>query len=71
MAHMRAMAQGDAVPPQLEGLAQPHVDSFDFFLNEGMQQVVENIEAMEASWESLCARLALCGNWLALDQPNP
>jgi DNA-directed RNA polymerase I subunit RPA2 len=47
MVHMRAQVQGDTVPPQLEALAQPHVDSFDYFLGEGMHHVIENMDGIE------------------------
>ncbi|KAL4423560.1 hypothetical protein ABPG77_004600, partial [Micractinium sp. CCAP 211/92] len=47
MAHTRATVVGDRVPPQLEALAQPHVDSFDYFLGDGMQHVVEDMDGIE------------------------
>ena len=44
---LSTMAQGEAVPRALEDLAQPHIDSFDYFLDEGMQQVIDNLEGIE------------------------
>ncbi len=28
-------------------LLQPHIDSYDYFLGEGMQHVIENMEGIE------------------------
>jgi hypothetical protein len=47
MSYTRAQAQGDAVPQQLEELARPHVDSFDYFISEGMDRVIEDLEGIE------------------------
>lgn len=47
MAHMRTQVRGERVPPQLEALAQPHVDSYDYFLGEGMHHVIESMEGIE------------------------
>ncbi|KAL6767395.1 hypothetical protein ACKKBF_B35095 [Auxenochlorella protothecoides x Auxenochlorella symbiontica] len=35
------------VPAELEGLAQPHIDSFDFFLGQGLENVVEGVASVE------------------------
>ena len=35
------------VPAALEALAQPHVESFDFFLEEGLRNLVRNLRAAE------------------------
>jgi hypothetical protein len=43
----RSQAQGENVPQSLENLAQPHVDSFDYFLGEGMEQVIESMDPVE------------------------
>ncbi|PSC76790.1 DNA-directed RNA polymerase I subunit 2 isoform X1 [Micractinium conductrix] len=32
---------------ELEALAQPHVDSYDYFLGEGMQHVIESMDGIE------------------------
>jgi hypothetical protein len=42
-----SQASGDAVPQSLEGLAQPHIDSFDYFLGEGLERVIENMDGVE------------------------
>ncbi|EFN59491.1 hypothetical protein CHLNCDRAFT_138110, partial [Chlorella variabilis] len=47
MAYMRTQVQGERIPSQLEALAQPHVDSYDFFLGEGMQHVIDNMDGIE------------------------
>lgn len=50
----RSQAQGDAVPRSLEDLAQPHIDSFDYFLGEGMEQVIEHMDGIEVSFNCIC-----------------
>ncbi|KAL4859361.1 DNA-directed RNA polymerase I subunit 2 [Chlorella vulgaris] len=47
MSYMRTQVQGERVPPELEALAQPHIDSYDYFLGEGMQHVIDNMEGIE------------------------
>jgi hypothetical protein len=47
MSHLTSQAHGETVPQQLLDLAQPHIDSFDYFLGEGMEHVVENLEGIE------------------------
>jgi len=42
-----SQASGDQVPQSLEGLAQPHIDSFDYFLGEGLDRVIENMDGIE------------------------
>lgn len=45
---LNGVATGDLpVPQTLESLAQPHIDSFDYFLGTGMEHVIENIEPIE------------------------
>ena len=49
-----AVPPGDApVPPELEALAAPHVQSFDYFLEHGLNAVVEGLDAVEVreNWE--------------------
>lgn len=41
------MAQDNTVPESFVELARPHVDSFDYFLEEGLQQIVEHLEPAE------------------------
>jgi hypothetical protein len=47
MVHERALVHGEVVPEILENLAQPHIDSFDFFLGEGLEQVIEHLDGIE------------------------
>lgn len=49
MSYLRAQSQGDLVPDLLESLAQPHIDSFDYFLNEGLEHVMDNLEGLEVA----------------------
>jgi len=49
----QAQAQGDAVPQSLENLAQPHIDSFDYFLGEGMDQVIQLLDGVEVLSNSI------------------
>ena len=35
------------VPAALEKLVAPHIESFDFFLGDGMLQVVQGLEPVE------------------------
>ena len=43
----KGLGQGNVVPPAYEELVRPHVDSFDFFLAEGIHQVVALLEPTE------------------------
>ena len=44
---LKGQATGQYVPREFEGLTLPHVDSYDYFIGEGMQRVVEGLEPME------------------------
>jgi DNA-directed RNA polymerase beta subunit len=44
---MHAQARGPDVPEEFEELVAPHVASFDWFLSEGLQSVVEMLEPVE------------------------
>ena len=35
------------VPPELEALAAPHVESFDYFVQHGLEAVIEGLDAVE------------------------
>ena len=35
------------VPRSLEDLAQPHIESFDYFIGEGLKNLVENMRPVE------------------------
>ena len=45
----KGQVSGPNVPQEFEALVEPHIDSFDHFLGEGMQLVVESLEPIEAS----------------------
>ena len=41
------LAAGEAVPPEFVDLVKPHVQSFDYFLGDGLTRVVELLEPVE------------------------
>ena len=41
------LAAGEAVPPEFVDLVKPHVQSFDYFLGDGLTRVVELLEPIE------------------------
>lgn len=45
----RAFARGQGPPPEFEELVAPHVESFNWFLEEGLQSVVSSLEPIEVS----------------------
>lgn len=42
---------GEEVPAVYTALVQPHVDSFDYFVGEGMELAVASMEPLEV-WEA-------------------
>ncbi len=44
---MAATVVGEDVPQHYENITQPHVASFDYFLGEGMHQVVDLLPLIE------------------------
>lgn len=46
----KGSVQGAETPSELLDLVQPHIESYDYFLGEGIQRVVENIAPIEVSW---------------------
>ena len=36
-----------AVPAALEELVRPHIDSFDYFISEGLERVVQELQPVE------------------------
>jgi hypothetical protein len=46
---MACLVQGDSVLKQHSDLVRPHVDSFDYFLDEGLKAVVDAVEPVEVS----------------------
>lgn len=45
------LVRGDEVPAEYVALVQPHVDSFDYFLQDGMQLAVDSMEPLEVRYE--------------------
>ena len=43
------LAAGEAVPPEFVDLVKPHVQSFDYFLGDGLTRVVELLEPIEVT----------------------
>ena len=41
------LAAGEAVPAEFVDLVKPHVQSFDYFLGDGLTRVVELLEPVE------------------------
>ena len=41
------LVRGDKVPKEYEDLVEPHVQSMNWFLTEGMQAVVQNMKPIE------------------------
>lgn len=53
----KGSVQGLETPSELLDLVQPHIESYDYFLGEGIQRVVEHIDPIEVSLEAgYCAR---------------
>ena len=53
---LKAQASGNRVPEEFEALVRPHIDSYDYFIGDGMHVVVESIEPLEVSPSSNHAR---------------
>lgn len=43
------LAAGEAVPAEFVDLVKPHVQSFDYFLGDGLTRVVELLEPIEVT----------------------
>ena len=48
----KGSVQGLETPSELLDLVQPHIESYDYFLGEGIQRVVEHIDPIEVSREA-------------------
>ena len=48
---LKGQASGQHVPEEFEALTLPHIDSYDYFIGEGMQRVVEHLEPIEVQWQ--------------------
>ena len=63
----RMPAPAGYVPEALEALTAPHIDSFDYFLSDGLRLVVQGLAPIEVS--NVCSpvpphpSLAYCYNW--------
>jgi hypothetical protein len=55
----KGLVQGEEVPIEYEDLVAPHVESFDYFLSDGMQSMVVLMPPMEVG----LPKLLLC-HWL-------
>lgn len=58
---MTMVAQGPPVPSALQGLVSPHIDSFNYFVSQGLQEVVQRLEPVEIQSPLSDAR---CQVWL-------
>jgi DNA-directed RNA polymerase I subunit RPA2 len=54
---------GEVVPPEYTALVQPHVDSFDYFVDEGMDMAVSCMEPIEVHTHVSTA-LTVHNKWL-------
>lgn len=43
----RGLVTDNKVPKIYEELVEPHVASFDYFLSDGIQKVVQHVESVE------------------------
>jgi len=43
----KGQATGHNVPEEFQALVRPHVESYDYFIGEGMHVVVEGLEPIE------------------------
>jgi hypothetical protein len=50
---LRGQAQAEHVPETLQQLVAPHIDSFNYFVGEGMAQVVQHLPAAEVRKSAL------------------
>ena len=57
------LAASEAVPPEFVDLVKPHVQSFDYFLGDGLARVVELLDPIEVTLQHCDVHLsvkALC-----------
>lgn len=68
------LAAGEAVPPEFVDLVKPHVQSFDYFLGEGLTRVVELLEPIEVLLQryqklvSTTNSLSVVSLWISTDE---
>ena len=42
------------MPAALQELVRPHIDSFDYFLSEGLERVVQELHPVEVNSQETC-----------------
>ncbi len=61
------LAAGEAVPPEFVDLVKPHVQSYDYFLGDGLTRVVELLEPIEVCLQAtLTAACFVCASSMAV-----
>lgn len=60
---------GNIVPRALEDLAQPHVESFDYFIGDGLGHLVDNMRPVEV--RGFCDPLTYQVWWVLYLMVNP
>ena len=63
-----AQASGVNVPAEFTDLVRPHVESFDYFLNEGLQNVAELLDPLEVSLLQQTFSLLLASDYCRSDR---
>jgi DNA-directed RNA polymerase beta subunit len=66
---MAAAADVDEPPASLAALVAPHIDSFDFFLTEGLQRVSDALQPCEVVHPTTGARLSVWLEALRVGKP--
>lgn len=59
---MASQVVGESLCKEYELLVRPHVSSFDYFLGDGMQQMVDDLEPLEVSVRAVGGCLFLTYN---------
>jgi hypothetical protein len=54
------LAAGEAVPSALADLVRPHIDSYDWFVTDGIRAVVDFLEPVEVSQAHFPPSLMAC-----------
>ena len=62
-------ADSDEPPASLAALVAPHIDSFDYFLHEGLQRVVDALLPTEVVHPASGARLSIWLESLSVGKP--
>ncbi len=64
-----APAATSMVPAELQALVAPHIDSYNYFIGEGLQEVVQRLDPIEVITHSRC-RFALPALLMLCHQPD-